>query len=108
MIHAVKVVPILAPMITEMACARLKIPADTKLTVMTVVAVEDCTAAVMNAPVNTPEKRLVVIVPSTLLSLLPAIFCRPSLITFIPYINIATEPMSVIICSTNCIIVCNV
>ena len=52
----------------------------------------------MNAPVNTPEKRLVVIVPSTLLSLLPAIFCKPSLITFIPYISIATEPISVIIC----------
>ena len=57
----------------------------------------------MNAPVNTPVTRLVVIVPSTLLNLLPAIFCRPSLITFIPYISIATEPMSVIICSKSVI-----
>ena len=102
-IHAVNVVPIFAPIITDIACASDNIPADTKLTVITVVAVDDCTAAVINAPVSTPEKRFVVIVPSTLLSLLPAIFCRPSLITFIPYMSIATEPISVIICRSNCI-----
>ena len=100
MIHAVNVVPILAPIMTEIACARLKMPAETKLTVITVVAVEDCTAAVIPAPVNTPIKRLVVIVPSTLLSLLPAIFCKPSLITFIPYMSIATEPMRITIDNT--------
>ena len=103
MIQAVNVVPMLAPMITDIACARLKILADTKLTVITVVAVDDCTAAVMNAPVNTPVKRLVVIVPNTLLNVLPAIFCRPSDITFRPYISIATDPISVIICNANCI-----
>lgn len=78
-------------------------PAETNETVITVVAVDDWTAAVMPAPVSTPENRLVVIVPSTLLNLLPAIFCRPSLITFIPYMSIATEPMSVIICSKSVI-----
>ena len=108
MIQAVKVVPMFAPMMTEMACARLRIPADTKLTVMTVVAVEDCTAAVIAAPVRTPVKRFVVAVPSTLLMVLPAIFCRPSDITFSPYINIATDPINVIICKTNCIIMLNV
>ncbi len=47
-IHAVSVVPMFAPMITEMACTNVSNPAFTKLTVITVVAVDDCTAAVMN------------------------------------------------------------
>ena len=63
MIQAVTVVPILAPIITEMACAKVRSPAFTKLTVITVVAVEDCTAAVINAPVSNPVNRLVVMAP---------------------------------------------
>ena len=64
-IHAVSVVPIFAPMITEIACAKVSNPALTNDTVITVVAVELCTAAVMNVPVRMPVKRLVVIAPST-------------------------------------------
>ena len=64
-IHAVTVVPMWAPMMTEMACNRVSSPALTKLTVISVVAVLDCTAAVTNMPVNMPVKRLVVIAPST-------------------------------------------
>ena len=63
-----------APMMTEMACARVRSPALTKLTVMTVVAVEDCMQVVMNAPVTSPVKRLVVALARTLRKLLPAIF----------------------------------
>ena len=40
MIHAVSVVPMLAPMITEIAWARVRRPALTNDTVITVVAVE--------------------------------------------------------------------
>ena len=40
-IHAVTVVPILAPNITPMACVNVRISAFTKLTTMTVVAPED-------------------------------------------------------------------
>ena len=40
-IHAVTVVPIFAPMITLMACAKVSRPAFTKLTTITVVADED-------------------------------------------------------------------
>ena len=40
-IHAVNVVPMLAPMIMEMACANVNKPALTNETVITVVAVED-------------------------------------------------------------------
>ena len=40
MIHAVSVVPMLAPMMTLMACARVSSPALTNETVITVVAVE--------------------------------------------------------------------
>ena len=40
-IHAVRVVPMLAPMMTDMACARVSSPALTNDTVITVVAVDD-------------------------------------------------------------------
>ena len=64
-IHAVSVVPIFAPIMTEMACANVSKPALTNDTVITVVAVEDCTAAVISAPVRMPVTRFVVIVPNT-------------------------------------------
>ena len=64
-IHAVMVVPMCAPMMTEMACMRVNKPADTNETVIRVVAVDDCTAAVTNIPVSTPVNRLVVLAPST-------------------------------------------
>ena len=40
-IHAVSVVPMLAPMMTDIACTRVSRPALTNETVMTVVAVDD-------------------------------------------------------------------
>ena len=94
MIHAVSVVPILAPMITLMACARVSSPALTKETVITVVAVDDCTAAVTSIPVSIPVNRLVVMAPSTCRNCGPAIFCKASLMVFIPYISSAREPSS--------------
>ena len=93
-IHAVSVVPMFAPMITEMACTNVSKPAFTKLTVITVVAVDDCTAAVMNVPVRIPVKRLVVIAPRIWRNCGPAIFCRASLMAFIPNISRANAPMS--------------
>ena len=84
MIHALMVVPMFAPMMTEMAWARVSSAALTKDTVITVVAAEDCTATVTRAPVRTPEIRLEVMAPSMWRSWGPAIFCRASLITFIP------------------------
>ena len=65
MIHAVRVVPMFAPMMTEMAWASVSRPALTNETVITVVAVEDWTDAVTSIPVNIPVKRLVVIAPRT-------------------------------------------
>ena len=94
MIHAVSVVPMFAPMMTEMACANVSSPALTNETVMTVVAVEDCTEAVTTVPVSRPVKRLVVIAPKACRSAGPAIFCRASLIDFIPNISRASEPKS--------------
>ena len=49
-IHAVSVVPMLAPMMMLMACARVSSEALTNETVITVVAVELCTAAVTPIP----------------------------------------------------------
>ena len=84
MIHAVRVVPMLAPMMTEMACASVSSPALTNETVITVVADDDWTAQVMNVPVSIPVKRLVVMAPRMWRNCAPAIFCRASLITFMP------------------------
>ena len=83
-IHAVTVVPILAPMMTLMDSASVSKPALTKLTTITVVAEEDWIRAVINTPVNTPVTRLVVIAVRILRSLSPATFCKPSLIIFMP------------------------
>ncbi len=54
MIQPVRVVPILAPMMTPMPCLRVKRPALTKVMSITVVAEEDCTATVTRAPLITP------------------------------------------------------
>ena len=94
-IHAVSVVPMFAPMMTEMACANVNRPALTNETVITVVAVDDCTDAVTSVPVSIPVKRLVVIAPKTCRSCGPAIFCNASLMVFIPNISSAKEPRSV-------------
>ena len=83
-IQAVSVVPMLAPMMTDMAWASVRRPALTKETVITVVADDDCTAAVTNIPVNIPVNLFLVIVPRMWRNCEPAIFCKASLITFIP------------------------
>ena len=57
-----------------MAWARVRRPALTNETVITVVAVEDCTEAVTNIPVSSPVKRLVVIAPRMWRNCEPAIF----------------------------------
>ena len=98
-IHAVSVVPMLAPMMTEMAWASVSSPALTNETVMTVVAVDDCTEAVTSVPVSIPVNRLVVIAPNTCRNWGPAIFCSASLMVFIPNIRSASEPRSLNITS---------
>ena len=92
--HAVTVVPMLAPIMTPIACARVISPAFTKLTTITVVADDDCIIAVITIPVMTPIKRLLVIAARMARNLLPANFSSPSLIIFIPYRNKASEPNS--------------
>ena len=95
MIHAVTVVPTLAPMMTLIDWVSVRSPALTKLTTITVVALDDWMSAVIRIPVRTPVNRLVVITERMLRNLSPATFCRPSLITFIPYRNIPNAPTSV-------------
>jgi hypothetical protein len=82
-------------MITPIACARVRRPALTKLTTITVVAEEDWIADVMPSPVSTPLKGLEVIAERKLLSLSPDAFCRPELIKFMPYRNIPNAPKRV-------------
>ena len=59
-ITPVPAVPTLAPRITPTACSNVIIPLSTRLTVITVTAVEDCTNAVITVPVNAPIQGLAV------------------------------------------------
>ena len=84
MIQAVKVVPMLAPIMTLMACLRVRRPALTKPTTMTVVALDDWIIAVTPSPVTTPLSGLEVIEARNFRRPEPAAFCNPELIRFIP------------------------
>ena len=83
-IQAVTVVPMLAPMITPMAFTSDRRPAFTKLTSISVVAVEDWTRAVTTIPVSTRLKAEDVIEAMKLRNFSPASFCSPPLISDIP------------------------
>ena len=50
--HAVTVVPMFAPMMTPIALRKVIRPAFTKLTSISVVAVDDCTSTVTKKPVK--------------------------------------------------------
>ena len=91
-IHAVTVVPILAPMMTATAPANERSPALTKLTTITVVADELWMTAVTVMPVRMPLSGLPVKRLSTDRIREPAIFCRPSLISFMAKRNTASAP----------------
>ena len=82
--QAVTVVPMFAPIITPMAFARDSRPAFTKLTTITVVALEDCMTAVIPSPVRTCFRGVDVIEARNDLNLSPAAFWSPSLIRVIP------------------------
>jgi hypothetical protein len=84
-IQAVTVVPMAAPMLTPIACLRVRRPAFTKDTTMTVVAEEDWIIAVMPNPVRIALNLRPVIKASTFCIRWPAACWRPSLNTFIPY-----------------------
>ena len=72
--QAVTVVPILAPIITPIAFVSDRSPAFTKLTTITVVALDDWIMAVISKPVSTLLKALDVIEARKALSLSPAAF----------------------------------
>ena len=72
------------------ACIRVMTPALTKPTTITEVAVELWMMAVTPAPIPTPEKRLLLILPSSFSMPSPALFPRASPIKFIPTIKTST------------------
>ena len=76
--------PMLAPIITPIACESWSTPALTKPTVMTVVAVELCIRAVSPAPRAADFSLLLVIFSSTCSILLPASFSMPEFISVMP------------------------
>ena len=88
------VVPMLAPMSTGTDCRRVSRPALVKLTTITLVTLEYCVITVVMKPVNTPRNRSRVMVSSTRRMRAPATRCRPSLITFMPWMKKPSEPAS--------------
>ena len=80
--------------ITLIACASVSRPTETNDTVITVVADDDCTAQVTIVPVSIPANRFVVIFAKICRSCGPTIFCRASLIIFMPYISNPSAPNS--------------
>ncbi len=82
--HPVTVVPILAPMITPIACARFIRPALTNPTTMTVVADELWITAVIAAPSITPVSLFLVSTSRSDFILFPAAFSSPCAIICIP------------------------
>ena len=80
----VTVVPILAPRIGPTDCVRVISPELTKLTTITVEALEDWIIAVNTSPTRTPINVFFVHIESTLFIFAPATFSSPSLMSFIP------------------------
>ena len=80
----VTVVPMFAPKIMPTDCCKVMSPALTKLTSMTVVALDDCMMEVMIKPVKTPAMRRLVTVESIDFIRSPAAICSDSLMIFIP------------------------
>ena len=94
-IHAVTVVPILAPMITLMACFRLMRPELTKPTTITVVAEEDWITPVTARPVSSPAILPVVRRLSRPPRRLPARRSKASPMVFMPKRNKQSPPSMV-------------
>ena len=88
------VVPILAPMITPTAYARLITPLFTKPITITVVIELDCTTQVTTTPTMIAKKRLPVTVPINLRRLVPATACIPSDMCFMPSKKMPRPPIS--------------
>ena len=93
-IWAVMVVPMFAPMMTPIACARFISPELTKPITIISVADELCTSIVTTIPIRTARTRLVVTFSRMVCSESPAAFLRPVDITVMPYKNRPTPPSS--------------
>ncbi len=94
-IHAVMVVPMLAPMIILMACLKLMRPELTKPTTMTVVAEELCMTAVTPIPVSSPASLPVVSRSSRARRCPPALRSRACPMRLMPNRNRLKPPVRV-------------
>ena len=74
MICVVTAEPTAAPMLTTIACATVRTPAETNPMAMTEVTVEDCTTAVIAAPVSSALRRL----PARLAMMV--LICEPAMV----------------------------
>ena len=93
--HPVTVVPMLAPMMTWIACLKFISPEFTNPTTITVVAEELWIIAVTPSPVRNPANFPVVIFESKVRSLFPALLSSASPMTFMPKRNRHNPPINV-------------
>ncbi len=96
-IHAVAVVPRLAPITSPAALPNSIIPELTSPTESTVIADDDCTIAVTTVPKQYAKKRFLVMPPITFLRAPPVSDVRDSLKVSIPVRNSASPPSIVVI-----------
>ncbi len=88
------VVPMLAPMITPIACVSFMTPLLTNPTTMTVVIELDWTTQVTMTPTSSAKKRLPVTAPIIRRRLLPATACIPSDMFFMPSRKMPRPPIN--------------
>src|SRR5262245_29956200 len=97
MSQPVPVVPMFAPNTSARPCEKVSNPALTRPMVVIVVAIDDCTISVTNAPQNVPDSGVAAALLSVVRSLEPARAFRPPVMTLMPSRNRPTPPRTEIV-----------
>ena len=95
MSQAVPVVPMLAPKTSARPLEKVSSPALTRPMVVIVVALDDCTMSVTNAPQKVPDSGVAAALLSVARSFAPANAFRPPVMTLMPSRNRPTPPRTV-------------
>src|SRR5262245_21473396 len=87
----------LAPNTSPRPCENVSSPAPTRPMVVIVVALDDCTSSVTNAPQNAPDNGVAAALLSVARSPEPANALRPLVMTLMPSRNRPTPPRTEIV-----------
>src|SRR5262245_846135 len=100
MSQPVPVVPTFAPNTSARPCEKVSNPALTRPMVVIVVALDDCTMSVTNAPQKAPDSGVAAALRSVVRSPDPANALRPVVMTLMPSRNRPTPPRTEIVVDT--------